>query len=187
MRYIIPPIILLVILTGSTDFRTGPHLAHAESSGLDEYKLKAALIFNFAKFVEWPSLSFSDAQSPIRLCVLGVDPFKAELKNLEAKKIGERALVVKYAGKVEEVQECHIIFIGISERDKTDHILNALKGSAILTISDMEGFAELGGMIGLINAEDKIRFEVNLGAARVAEIAVSSKLLKLADKVLENH
>jgi hypothetical protein len=176
-----------MILTGSPDFRAVSLPAHAEASELDEYKLKAAFIYNFAKFVEWPPSCFSGAQSPIRLCVLGVDPFEGEIKSLEAKRIGERALVVRYAEKVEEIQECHIVFIGISEKDRIDSVLNALKGSPVLTISDIDGFANLGGMIGLINAQDKVRFEVNLGAARLAKIEVSSKLLKLANRVLENH
>ena len=180
-------VMLLFLATGFVVFQTLFPAHAAEGAGMDEHKLKAALVFNFPKFIEWPPDAYGSPGAPIRMCILGTDPLAEELMALNAKKIGERPLIVTMAREVDAAKSCHIVFIGDSERKNIEAVLNALNGRSILTIGDMDQFVEAGGVIELIEVQDKIRFEVNLAAARRAKLEISSKLLKLADKVIENY
>lgn len=145
-----------------------------------EYWLKAAFIYNFAKFVEWPADVFKNESSPINLVVLGTDPFGTALDTIREKNIKGRKLVIRRISRIENLEECHLLFVCASERGQLRTILNSIKNQSILTISDMEKFAPLGGIIGLITVEDKIQFEINLEAAQRQRLKISSELLKLA-------
>ena len=146
-----------------------------------EYRLKAAFLYNFAKFIDWPSDSFPDSASPIMLCVLGSDPFGSALaETLEGKTVRARPLVIRRFQQVEDVQTCHILFVGRSEEKRLAQTLERLQGSAVVTVGEMEGFARVGGIINFFTEHDKIRFEINVGAAERAGLSISSKLLNLA-------
>ncbi len=155
------------------------------AEGLDEYKIKVAFIYNFAKFVSWPPKTFQNPESPIVFCILGEDPFGSNLSAIENKQIGERKFVVKRIRRVEDSIGYQIIFISRSEKDRLETILPALRNEPILTVSDIPNFTRLGGMIGFTISGDKVRFEINLGAARSSKLEISSKLLKLAETVIE--
>jgi hypothetical protein len=174
-----------IVLTALLIAAIVPARSHAEPT--EEYRVKAAFIYNFAKFIEWSPEAYESSASPIVLCILGDDPFETALDSVEGKKVGERKLVIKRIKKVQDGDGCQILFICSSEKEGLPQILKALQGSSVLTISDMDRFTDQGGVIGFVLADNKIRFDINLGAARLSKLEISSKLLKLAERVRENR
>ena len=152
-----------------------------------EYLVKAGFLYNFARFVEWPSEAFTDDQSPISLCVLGKDPFGGALKSIEGKTIKGRKLVINRFERIEDLPKCHILFISRSEKEDLDKIFANLKGWNVLTVADMEEFGQRGGIINFIIREHKVRFEITLDASDRAGLTISSKLLKLAKILRDDH
>lgn len=153
-----------------------------------EYQLKAAFLLNFAKFVDWPAQSFKTGQSPINLCVMGDDPFKADLDEMvKGQNIGDRSLSVRRISQPQPGDNCHILFVGLSERDRFERILSALKNHPCLTVGEEYEFAQAGGMINLLIEDKKIRFEVSLDVAEKAGLKISSRLLKLAKIVRDRR
>lgn len=149
-----------------------------------EYQVKAAFLFNFAKFVEWPPSSFSDASTPLRICVLGRDPFGQELRDLvSAKTVQGRKLEVDPVVNLQQARSCHILFIASSEKTSA-RILEGLRGASVLTVGDTKGFAGQGVMINFVLENDRVQFEVNPKAAEQAGLKISSKLLSVAKLVL---
>lgn len=146
----------------------------------DEYAVKAAYLFNFAKFVEWPPQALPTRQSPVTLCIAGRDPFGNALETTGDKSLRERPLVIRRLSRLEEFTHCHLLFLSDSESTRLGQILAKLKNGPILTVSDISGFADAGGMIGLVNVGQRIRFEINLPAVQKANLKISSQLLKLA-------
>ena len=162
--------------------------ASAQTPAPTEYQLKAVFLFNFAQFVEWPTNSFADAKSPIVIGVLGDDPFGNYLDALvRGEQVNHRPLVIKRYARVEDIKSCQILFISASERDRLDSNLEKLRGRSILTVGDTEGFVSRGGMIRFAVEKNKIRLRINLDSARAANLVLSSKLLRTADKVLSRQ
>jgi hypothetical protein len=153
--------------------------APAELRSAQEYAVKAAFIFNFAKFIEWPSQALAEPDAPLLLCILGADPFGDTLSAIENRTVKGRRLAIKRIRALETAGGCGMLFIARSERHRLEQMLPALQGQPVLTIADMEGFAEAGGVINLVMAEDKVRFEINLEAAQRARLQISAKLLRL--------
>jgi YfiR/HmsC-like len=148
-----------------------------------ESELKAAFIYNFAKFVEWPPNAFAGPVAPLQLCVLGNNPLRADLQNIVAdNSIASRHLQVRRV-EVLEIRGCHVLFVGTAENYRVQQALQAARGGSILTIGDTPGFLDQGGMINFVFDENRIRFEVNLKAAQGAQLRLSSKLLSLAKLV----
>jgi hypothetical protein len=146
-----------------------------------EYQIKAAFIFNFAKFVEWPPKSFQDGSSPIVIGVLGENPFGDALEaTVRGQILNGRPLVIKHSRNVADLLHCHILFVSRSESGSVQQILELLQGSSTLTVSDMDGFTENGGAIHFVEKDHKIRFEINPKVAQRANLKISSKLLNLA-------
>lgn len=146
-----------------------------------EYEVKAAFLFNFLKYVEWPAKAFPEANKPWAIGVLGDDPFGGALENaVAAKTINERKITVRRAAQLEDLKECHLLFICQSEKSRAKRILTGLPGTATLTVSEFESFAEQGGMINFTMAANKVRFEINLKAAQQAGLKINFKLLNLA-------
>ena len=156
----------------------------SDPSDSSEYLIKAGFIYNFAKFVEWPATAFTEAESPIVIGVIGVDPFGSLIDRIvEDKKIGSHGFVVKrfkWGKDLKELKDCKILFISPSERAHIDEILQLVKGLPILTVGETPGFAERGGMIRFTLEDNRVRFEVNVEAARQADLNISSRLLTLA-------
>jgi hypothetical protein len=160
-----------------------PLRAQPPLQSLEEYQLKAAFLYNFAKFVDWP-LPAGDGKEPLVIVVLGRDPFGPVLKNtLWGKTIHNRPLVVRRVSRIEEVMPCHVLFIGNLERRRLRQALAAVEGAAVLTVSEVEDFLEQGGAVQFVPDGNKVRFEINLGAARRSGLNISSKLLSLARAV----
>ena len=172
---------------------------HAKSPSASEYQLKAVFLYNFAKFVEWPAESLADARGPIIFGILGKDPFGATIDQIiKTKTVKDRKLRIKrfekikdlrvsYTGKGEEKETCHILFISSSEEEHLANILEILKDSSVLTVGEMEQFAQRGGIINFTLREGKVQFEINVDAAERAELKISSKLLKLAKIVRDDR
>jgi hypothetical protein len=143
-----------------------------------EYQIKAAFLFNFAKFVEWPSQAFPQTNSPIVIGVLGKNVFGNELeKTIRDKRVNNRPFKFKNFASAVEATNCHILFISSSEKDNLAKIVGSLHNANVLTVSDTEGFIKAGGMINFTIEDTKIRFEISDEAAKKAGLQVSSKLL----------
>jgi hypothetical protein len=146
-----------------------------------EYELKAAFLYNFAKFVEWPAQAFANPQAPFVVGILGQNPFERELeRTVQNKTINGRPFEIKEFRVVSEVKSCHILFISSSERKRLPEVLRTVRGMSILTVSELDRFLQAGGMIQFIMEGKKVRFEINDEAARKAELRISSKLLSVA-------
>ncbi len=154
----------------------------AQTAQPSEYQVKAALIFNFAKFVEWPTAAFASANSPLTVGVLGENPFGSELERYGDKTINDRPLIIRECKNLEEARQCHILFISVSEKKRLPEILQAIQGANVLTVSETDGFADEGGMVNFVAEGKKIRFQINDASARSAGLKISSKLLTLASK-----
>src|SRR5258707_2795151 len=147
-------LVLLALLGGSG-------LAGAADDEFHEYKLKAALVYNFAKFVTWPTNSFATAESPMIVGILGEDPFGPSLqRTLKSKTANGRPFTIKHLTPKEDPKDCHILFISRSEKERIPSILAALKGQSVLTVSEVEKFAHNGGMINLLVVQESVRFEI---------------------------
>lgn len=146
-----------------------------------EHLIKAAFLYNFAKFVEWPAKAFPSAKTPLTICILGEDPFGSDLdETIDGETVNERKLVAKRVKRVQDGEPCHVLFISSSEKERLPEVLGAVKRSSMLTVGETERFAKLGGIINFTLEENKVRFEINVDAADRAGLKISSKLLKLA-------
>lgn len=146
-----------------------------------EYEVKAAFLFNFSQFVEWPAAAFADERAALVIGVLGKDPFGASLDEIvRGEVVRGRPLLVQRYQRVEDIEDCHILFIDRSERERLRHILLALAGRPVLTVGDFAGFAQSGGAIRLATVGRRIQLRVNLQAAQAANLTISSKLLRRA-------
>jgi hypothetical protein len=163
-----------------------PALGTRAQDGPSEYQVKAAYLFNFLKFVEWPENAFVDSLAPMVIGVVGDDPFGNALPQVViGKTVQGRDVVVRTYRAGEDLRGAHILFIGSSERKKLPAIFSSLRGSGVLTVADMEGFLDSGGMIQFVPENNRVRFAVNVEAARRAKLKMSSKLLSLAKTVEE--
>ncbi|HMC26543.1 MAG TPA: YfiR family protein [Verrucomicrobiae bacterium] len=157
--------------------------SRAQEPPLTEYQIKAAFLFNFAKFVQWPAEALPGAGSPIVIGIMGENPFRDDLaRTIRNKTVDDHPLVIKEFRALSEATNCQILFISTSEKKRLPEILAVLKGSSVLTVGEMERFTETGGMINFFQAGTKLRFKVNQEAAIKAGLKISSKLLSLASR-----
>jgi len=156
----------------------------AETGNYKEYQIKAAFLYNFTQFIEWPTNAFPEASTPLKIGILGTDPFGKTLDDLvrDEKVSGHPLAVVRYR-HVEDIKDCHILFVSQSEASRIDDILHALKDRPILTVGESENFARNGGMIRFLTEKNKTRLRINATAAKDANLILSAKLLKLAEIV----
>ena len=153
-----------------------------------EYIIKAAYIYNFAMFVEWPVEAFSGEDAPIVIGILGSDPFGSALDaTIRNKKVNNKRLVVKRVQTNQECRECHILFINSTESSRIEELAHRLKRAPILLVGETPDFALRGGMINFTIEENKVRCEINVKAAKRAGLTISSKLLSLSRIVDEMY
>lgn len=158
-----------------------PASAGAQESQPSEYQIKAAFLFNFAKFVEWPPASFADENAPLVIGILGDNPFSGDLDRIiQNKTINGHPLAIKQFHSPVEARNCQMLFISASEKKRLTEIFEGLRGTSVLTVSETDSFTEAGGMINFIFENKKIRFQINDEAAKSARLKISSKLLSLA-------
>jgi hypothetical protein len=149
-----------------------------------EYQIKAAYLYNFAKFVEWPEQCFTNSQSPLVIGVFGHNPFGDEL-NAIAKdhKINGRDIVIKTVATVAEAGGVDLMYFSASEDGRVAETLAALKHLPVLTVGETDKFAMSGGIIKLVREADKVHFEINAAAAEQQGLKISAQLLKLAKPI----
>lgn len=158
--------------------------ASAQSGPPAEYQVKAAFLFHFAQFVDWPDEAFPEKTSPLTYCTVGGDPFHGWLdKSLSGKSVGTRPMRVEHFPQMQEAQGCQVMFIS-SPKKPVPELLSALNGTPVLTVGDSEQFAEQGGMVGFLLEEKKVRFVINVAAAERAKLKISARLLALAKTVI---
>jgi hypothetical protein len=170
--------IVLVIL-----FLQAPLLACAQTA-TGEYKVKAAFLFHFAQFVDWPSDAFNARDQFLNLCIFEDEPHFQELQSaLEGKPIRARVLHVRLLHQTQPVQGCSILFLGSDEGRRQSAVLRNLHGQPVLTIGESHNFLSEGGIIRLHLVHDKVRFDINVGVADSSHLKISSRLLLLASSV----
>jgi hypothetical protein len=153
--------------------------AAAQTPAATEYQVKAAYLFNFGRFVQWPAAASPDG--PFAICVLGHDPFGQILdKTLTGVSIDGKTVVARRIGKAQDVADCRIVFISLSETSQLKETLRALERTSALTVSDIPEFAQRGGAIQFVVTGKRVRFEINLTIAQSAGLVLSSDLLKVA-------
>lgn len=153
----------------------------AQNTSAKAYQVKAAFLYNFSQFVEWPEGVFATPDAPFVIGLSGANPFGSYLNQLVAgEKINGHPIVVRQITNISQVKDCHILFINGSN---ISEVLAATRQHSILTVSDAENFAARGGMIRFFIDNNKIRFQINPSVARAANLNISSKLLRLAEIV----
>ncbi|MDG4553347.1 MAG: YfiR family protein [Candidatus Competibacter sp.] len=146
----------------------------------DEYAVKAAYLYNFAKFVEWPSGTFSNHDAPLVICIAGDNPFGDTLAAISNKNVDSHPVEVRIISLTARLDQCHVVFIGRADQEQFKTVLLKLARLPVLTVSDINGFAQAGGMIELFKTEQRIRFNISIQATHRANLKLSSQLLKLA-------
>jgi len=160
-----------------------PTELRAQNALQHEYEIKAAYLYNFINYIDWPAETLPAAGGTITIGIIGENPFGSAFENLNGKQIKGRTLAVKTISSAKDLDACQMVFVCASEKNRLPEVLSQLKDSRILTVSEIEGFAEQGGIINFISERNKVRFEINLDAARHLGLTISSELLKLAKLV----
>lgn len=177
--------------------------AWADPAQSREYQIKAAFLFNFIKFVNWPKEKMADANEPIIIGIIGKDPFGDTLDPIKNKKVKGKKLVIKrfkgfeelkknsgkdepeFGRKIQALRKCHLLFVCSSEKENFEEIIEILEGSSVLTVEETAGFLKAGGIVNFLMEDKKVRFEINITAAEQAKLKIRSKLLRLAKRVVE--
>lgn len=187
-RFIMPfkkkgPLIcsLLFLLTSYTQ------TSFAQSPADEKRLFKAAFIYNFARFTRWPERSWSKPDSPIRLCTIGKDELVNDLKRLGGKLIKGHRLSIQPVTNTPEAENCHLLYIAISEKHRYKDILKFTHQKPILTISELPKFAKSEGTIQLYSENNQTRLIINIKSAKESELEISSRLLILAKVIVIGH
>ena len=173
---------IFLLLALAAAFSWPPEI-RAQSALQREYEIKAAYLYNFINYIDWPADTLPPAGGTITIGIVGENPFGPALDPLKGKQIKGRTLAVKQVAAAKDLEQCQIVFICASEKSRLSELLGQLKNSRILTVSEMDGFAGQGGIINFISERNKVRFEINPEAARRTGLTISSELLKLAKLV----
>jgi YfiR/HmsC-like len=153
---------------------------------IDEYRVKAFFLYNFARYVEWPPETFKGPSDPIMICILGHNPFGGALDQATTGKVVEgRPFVIRQVADIERPCNCQILFVNSCDRKRFRTIAAGIKGSGVLTVGEAQGFTADGGVINFTLDDGKVRFDINVEAAGRERLRISSKLLSLAHIVKE--
>lgn len=146
-----------------------------------EYDVKAAFIYNFARFTEWPSSAFEHPTDPIRICIVGDDPFGNTLDEIvRGKMLAEHALVVARVGTPAGARDCHIAFVSRADSERLGSVIAAVRDRPVMTIGDTEDAAQRGAVLGFLIQNGRVRFAINTETAKRTGLVLSSQLIKLA-------
>ena len=160
----------------------GAFAADRAAEPLSEYQVKAAFVYNFIKFVSWPS-GAAPAGAPIQLCILGDLPDPAPFDHLEGQDLMGRRLKVVYLREPQEARTCQVLYLASSLSGRLLEVLETVRGRPVLTVGDTNGYAKRGVMINMYLENKRVRFEINAAAAGEAGLRISTKLLNLAGTV----
>ena len=153
----------------------------ARANELPEYRLKAAFVYNFIAFTDWPA----EVAPTLNLCIVGADPFGADIDGLNGKTAQNRTIAVQRKAAHESLRSCQVVFISASAMDHLPRLLETLRGQPVLTVADSAGAMRRGVALNMNVAQGKVSFEANLQAARAQSLGLSSKLLRLATEVVQ--
>jgi hypothetical protein len=157
---------------------------HAQHSKPTDFQVKAAYLYNFGRFIEWPANVTPAKAGSFNICVLGEDPFGPALDvTLDAETIGNQRVVARRISSPHESGDCRILFISSTEANRLNKIIESVDKTGVLTVSDAPQFSQHGGMIQFVQEGNRIRFEVNLSATQRAGLTLSSELLKVATAI----
>ena len=175
---------LAMALLGLMVFLAGAGTGFCDEVQFTEYQVKALFLMNFTKYVDWPADAFAGTNTPMVIGVYGDNLFGEDLpKTVAGRKVANRDIVIRQIESTNDLAQCQIVFISNSEKKHLGEILDKLKALPVLTVGESEQFTKLGGMINFVKKDGTIHFEVNLAAAHLAQLRISSKLLTVADKV----
>jgi hypothetical protein len=174
MKYLLRSLLLATLLCAQS--------AQSSRAELSALQIKSAYVFNFIKFVEWPAQQLRTGDK-VTLCVIGDARLHASLAGLAGRKVGAYQLQVRTSTEAVALNDCHVLYIGEQDRRRLLPIIKSLQDAPTLTISDIPGFAERGGGIGLLHRDDRMLFEVNLASTRKAGLRLSGQMLNLASNV----
>ncbi len=171
---------LLVALACALSWTSGPVARAGETV---EYAVKAAFLYNFAKFASWPEDSFAHASAPLQFCALGDAPFGRAWDALEGKRVRNRSVTVRKLASVRESAGCQLIFVSKDRQAQVRELLEAVESRPVLIVGESEGFCEDGGTINFVIRDGKVRFQINPDAGQRAGIRLGAQLLRLAEIV----
>ena len=173
-----------ILLTLLALFICGAPPGHAADTS-SEYRVKAAYLYNFAKFIRWPEKTFASVDSPLVIGVLGKNPFNGELTPLADKTVRNRKIIVRQFATIDNVTDCHLLYVSDTASRQLRAALQLLRVKPMVTIGDNEDFCKFGGVIQFVTRRDRLRFVINLDVAKDNDIHIDSQLLSLAVEVLE--
>jgi len=176
VRHFMLRVMVLVLFLASMG-GTGSVKLAAQSP--DEYRVKAAFILNFARFVDWPPDSFSE-RGVLAVGIIGDNPFGGSLDQLNGTTVNGRRIAIRRFKFGDYLRGCQILFVSSSERNRLGKILDSVKGGSVLTIGELPQFNQTGGVIKFVIQDYRVRFEINPGAAGHARLRISSKLMALS-------
>lgn len=160
-----------------------PLAGQSGRASFEEYDIKAAFVYNFIKFVEWPESSMNRSDK-ISIAILGSDPFRGKLDKLIAgKRVKNKVITVKHYSDITQIPFCHVLFISNSETRDLRSIFSSIKNKNFLTVGESSKFLKRGGIIKFLTYDNKVRFEINLKTAHAHKLKISSRLLRLADNL----
>jgi hypothetical protein len=149
-----------------------------------EYQVKAAYLFNFSQFVEWPPAAFESPNAPFVIGIVGEDPFEGVLESVvRGESLEGHPLQVRRFAGAADIADCNIVFVARGQAALLDETLQALRGRHVLTVTDAPGAEHRGAMIVLFTDNKRVRMRINLAAARASQLVISSKLLRPAEVI----
>ena len=188
----------LIVLT-SVLFMAAIDLKAADDAApSQEYQVKAAFLYNFLQFVDWPDEKLADTDESLIIGIIGKNPFGNAFEPIKDKKVKNKTVVIKHFESfeklkssavkdnqdIETLKKCHLLFICSSEQQHLKEIIDTVKDHNVLTVGEMDGFLEAGGIINWFVEDKKIRFDINATAARESKLEIRSNLLRLAKRVI---
>jgi hypothetical protein len=159
--------------------------APAQQTGTMEKNVKAAFVYHFTQFVDWPSSAFQAPDDPFRICVLADDYFVRAIDEIIKDETARGRPLQRLPPEPDQVRRCHILYIGGTDAGRTGRLLGQVAGAPVLTVGESPRFLDEGGTIGFVLEHNKVRFDLNLAAAQRAGLAISSKLIRVARNVRE--
>lgn len=159
--------------------------AQAQTSLDRERQIKVAFLYNFVKFVDWPSEALPESGATIDVCVLSDDPAYEAVETIDGKTVKGRRLTVRRVDAAKDLASCHVAFFGVTEEKRLPQFIAGLRTASVLTVGEMDRFAQSGGIINLVVVNNKVRFEINVDRAERARLKLGSQLLSVATIVKE--
>jgi hypothetical protein len=152
----------------------------ADQQKAGEYQVKALFLYNFLNFVDWPAGSSFNSSPAINVCIVGDDPFADALDDIRNETVKGKKLAIRMYRPFDEPEGCHLLFIPASEKSRAGQILRSVREENVLTVSDTFEEGRQGAIISFFIEQKKVRFAINIEAAKKAGLKISSKLLRLA-------